>query len=109
MEWFASFAFFAFIALNPWKIIGLLGSFMFGSRFILQWIASERARKSIIPIGFWDQFGGQFTSLELFYFLSPGLCRDYYEPAAAPDVYPQPVSQMVRSTESQKGKRTCGA
>jgi lipid-A-disaccharide synthase-like uncharacterized protein len=54
MEWFASFASFAFIALNPWKIVGLMGSVMFGSRFVLQWIASERARKSIIPIGFWE-------------------------------------------------------
>ena len=54
MEWFASSAFLAFIALNPWKIVGLSGSLMFGSRFILQWIASERARKSIIPIGFWE-------------------------------------------------------
>jgi lipid-A-disaccharide synthase-like uncharacterized protein len=69
MEWLASFAFFAFIALNPWKIIGLLGSFMFGSRFILQWIASERARKSIIPIGFWEiSLAGNLLLLSYFIF-----------------------------------------
>src|SRR5438874_9084028 len=42
------------IALNPWKIIGLSGSLIFGLRFLIQWIASERARKSIIPVGFWE-------------------------------------------------------
>ena len=42
------------IALNPWKIIGLSGSVIFGLRFLIQWIASERARKSVIPVGFWE-------------------------------------------------------
>jgi lipid-A-disaccharide synthase-like uncharacterized protein len=42
------------IAIHPWKIIGLTGSFVFGIRFFLQWIASERAKKSIIPFGFWE-------------------------------------------------------
>jgi lipid-A-disaccharide synthase-like uncharacterized protein len=44
----------AFIQLNAWKIVGLTGSAIFGIRFVLQWIASERARKSIIPVGFWE-------------------------------------------------------
>ena len=42
------------IALNFWKIVGLSGSLIFGLRFLLQWIASERARKSVIPVGFWE-------------------------------------------------------
>lgn len=42
------------ISIHPWKIVGLTGSFVFGIRFLLQWIASERARKSIIPFGFWE-------------------------------------------------------
>jgi lipid-A-disaccharide synthase-like uncharacterized protein len=42
------------IALNLWKIIGLSGSLIFGLRFLIQWIASERARKSVIPFGFWE-------------------------------------------------------
>ncbi|MGZ4967497.1 MAG: lipid-A-disaccharide synthase N-terminal domain-containing protein, partial [Chthoniobacterales bacterium] len=31
---------------HPWKIVGLTGSLVFGLRFLIQWIASERARKS---------------------------------------------------------------
>jgi lipid-A-disaccharide synthase-like uncharacterized protein len=69
MEWFASFAFVALITLNPWQIVGLLGSVMFGSRFVLQWIASERARKSIIPIGFWEiSLAGNLLLLSYFVF-----------------------------------------
>lgn len=32
----------------------MAGSAIFGIRFVLQWIASERAGKSIIPVGFWE-------------------------------------------------------
>lgn len=34
-------------------IIGLLGQLFFSLRFIVQWIASERAGKSVIPFSFW--------------------------------------------------------
>ncbi|MDP9290967.1 MAG: lipid-A-disaccharide synthase N-terminal domain-containing protein [Verrucomicrobiota bacterium] len=42
------------ITMTPWKIVGLTGSFIFGIRFIIQWLASERAKKSVIPFGFWE-------------------------------------------------------
>jgi len=42
------------ISLHPWKYVGFAGSLIFGLRFIIQWIASERARKSVIPFGFWE-------------------------------------------------------
>jgi lipid-A-disaccharide synthase-like uncharacterized protein len=37
-----------------WKAIGWSGNIIFGVRFVIQWIASERARKSVIPFGFWE-------------------------------------------------------
>ncbi len=33
--------------------LGFLGSVVFGSRFIVQWQASEKAGESVIPISFW--------------------------------------------------------
>src|SRR6266850_8303466 len=42
------------ILIHPWKIVGLSGSLVFGLRFLIQWIASERAKKSVIPFGFWE-------------------------------------------------------
>jgi lipid-A-disaccharide synthase-like uncharacterized protein len=36
-----------------WVYLGFLGQALFFSRFLLQWIATERARRSVVPIGFW--------------------------------------------------------
>ena len=36
-----------------WIVFGLLGNAAFGTRFLLQWIASERAGTSVIPTAFW--------------------------------------------------------
>lgn len=36
-----------------WVSFGLFGQLMFTGRFILQWIASERAGRSIVPVAFW--------------------------------------------------------
>lgn len=36
-----------------WLIFGLLGNAAFGSRFLIQWLASERAGNSVIPMAFW--------------------------------------------------------
>lgn len=41
------------IAVHPWKLVGWAGNLIFGTRFLLQWIASERAGRSIIPRSFW--------------------------------------------------------
>jgi lipid-A-disaccharide synthase-like uncharacterized protein len=54
MEWFIHSVMLALIVVTPWKIVGWTGSAVFSIRFFLQWIASERAKKSIIPIGFWE-------------------------------------------------------
>jgi lipid-A-disaccharide synthase-like uncharacterized protein len=34
-------------------MIGLAGQALFTMRFVVQWIASERAGKSVIPVAFW--------------------------------------------------------
>ncbi len=42
------------LTIYPWKIVGWLGAGIFGARFLIQWVASERAKKSVIPFGFWE-------------------------------------------------------
>jgi lipid-A-disaccharide synthase-like uncharacterized protein len=37
----------------PWLALGLAGQAAFFSRFLLQWIASERAGRSHVPVSFW--------------------------------------------------------
>ena len=39
--------------LNIWVLIGLFGQSLFMMRFVVQWIASERVKKSIVPQTFW--------------------------------------------------------
>jgi lipid-A-disaccharide synthase-like uncharacterized protein len=36
-----------------WIGIGLLGQAAFSGRFLVQWIASERAGRSVVPVHFW--------------------------------------------------------
>jgi lipid-A-disaccharide synthase-like uncharacterized protein len=39
--------------LGLWTAVGFLGQGFFSMRFVVQWIASERMRKSVIPLAFW--------------------------------------------------------
>src|SRR3954471_7435646 len=36
-----------------WLIIGFAGQALFTARFLVQWIASERKRDSVVPVAFW--------------------------------------------------------
>jgi lipid-A-disaccharide synthase-like uncharacterized protein len=36
-----------------WVVVGLAGQMMFSARFIIQWLTSERAQRSVIPTAFW--------------------------------------------------------
>jgi len=39
--------------LNWWILIGYAGQALFSMRFLVQWVASERAGRSVIPLAFW--------------------------------------------------------
>lgn len=41
------------VNLTPWVMVGFFGQFMFTMRFFYQWIASERAKASVMPEVFW--------------------------------------------------------
>jgi lipid-A-disaccharide synthase-like uncharacterized protein len=38
---------------DAWVIFGLIGQAFFTSRFVVQWIASERRGRSTVPVAFW--------------------------------------------------------
>lgn len=44
-EWFRSPA--------SWMVLGFAGQILFASRFIVQWWASEKQRRVVIPTAFW--------------------------------------------------------
>lgn len=39
--------------LNPLVLFGFAGQFVFMLRFVVQWLASERRGRSVIPLAFW--------------------------------------------------------
>ncbi len=39
--------------LNAWTALGLFAQTLFFMRFLLQWISSERAGRSVVPMAFW--------------------------------------------------------
>lgn len=36
-----------------WDAVGWSGQLVFASRFLVQWIASERRKESVVPVSFW--------------------------------------------------------
>lgn len=49
---------------KTWLTIGLLGQALFSARFVVQWLYSEKVKKSVIPTAFWYfSVGGGATLL----------------------------------------------
>jgi len=38
---------------KAWLALGFVAQGLFSARFLVQWIASERAGKSVVPLAFW--------------------------------------------------------
>jgi lipid-A-disaccharide synthase-like uncharacterized protein len=38
---------------DPWIIFGFAAQFVFFLRFVVQWLASEKRKESVIPLAFW--------------------------------------------------------
>ncbi len=36
-----------------WLLFGIIAQILFAMRFVVQWIASERAGRSVMPVAFW--------------------------------------------------------
>ncbi len=45
---------------DAWVVLGFFAQACFTMRFVLQWLASERAKRSVVPVTFWffSLFGG---------------------------------------------------
>lgn len=39
--------------INVFVVIGFIGQLFFSARFLVQWIATEKAKKSTVPFSFW--------------------------------------------------------
>ena len=45
---------------KTWLAIGFGAQLLFAMRFVVQWLASEKAKRSVVPVAFWffSLFGG---------------------------------------------------
>ena len=59
------------IHMTLWKLIGLTGALMFGGRWLVQFVASRRHGKPVIPRAFWYMsILGSLMTLSYFIFSS---------------------------------------
>lgn len=51
------------VKFDAWVVLGFIAQGFFTARFLVQWIASERAGKSVVPMAFWffSIAGGSMT------------------------------------------------
>ena len=69
-----------------WTLVGFSGNLLFSSRFLFQWIASERRRKLFVPEYFWQlSFWG--SVLNLIYALHIDNAPVFFGVAALPFIY----------------------
>lgn len=56
-----------------WLTLGMVAQLMFTLRFVVQWIASERARRSVMPETFWyfSFVGGVMLLIYAIYRMDP--------------------------------------
>lgn len=56
-----------------WMVLGLIGQICFTMRFVVQWLASELARKSVVPVAFWffSLIGGGLLLVYSIYLKNP--------------------------------------
>ena len=38
---------------SGWKIVGWMGNFIFSTRFVVQWYATEKRKQVVVPTAFW--------------------------------------------------------
>jgi lipid-A-disaccharide synthase-like uncharacterized protein len=41
------------VTISIWMLLGVVGQALFSGRFLVQWIASERSGRSVLPVAFW--------------------------------------------------------
>jgi lipid-A-disaccharide synthase-like uncharacterized protein len=86
-----------------WLVFGLAAQLLFAARFIVQWISSERAGKSVVPFAFWIfSVGGGLMTLVY------GIVRRepviIFGQAMSTIIYVRNIMLIFRSSESGERK-----
>ena len=87
-----------------WIAIGLTAQLLFSMRFLVQWVATEKARASIIPETFWyfSFFGGLLLLAYACYRRRPGV---HPWPGDRPrDLFAQHLFHLARQAGAESGQ-----
>ena len=78
-----------------WTIVGFAGNIMFSSRFLLQWLSSEKRKEVVVPPYFWHlSFWGSL--LNLFYAFHLDSAPIIFGVVALPFVYGRNLVLLYR-------------
>ena len=94
-----------------WVLLGYIAQIMFTMRFVVQWVASERAGKMVMPIAFWFfSIGGGvllFAYQQRRSWFAADRRRAYGEGAARElDIAPKTADNHIQSLYSKIGVTT---
>jgi lipid-A-disaccharide synthase-like uncharacterized protein len=91
-----------------WTLLGFGGNLLFSSRFLFQWIASERRRKLVVPSYFWQlSFWG--SVINLVYALHIDNAPFLFGTLALPFIYGRNLVLLRRSKEPTQPKPVISA
>jgi lipid-A-disaccharide synthase-like uncharacterized protein len=84
-----------------WTVVGFTGNILFGSRFVLQWLASEKEKKVVVPAFFWHlSFWG--SVINLVYALHIDNAPIIFGVAALPFIYGRNLYLLYRPGQPRK-------
>ena len=82
-----------------WTVFGFLGTLLFSSRFIFQWIASEKRKRVVVPAHFWHlSFWG--SVINLIYALHIDNAPIFFGVVALPIIYGRNLILLGRTRRS---------
>ena len=86
-----------------WTVVGFTGNIMFSSRFILQWLSSEKRKKVVVPPYFWHlSFWGSL--LNLFYAFHLDSAPIIFGVIALPFIYGRNLVLLHRSSAGEESQ-----
>ena len=90
------------VQFDAWVVLGFVAQALFSARFLVQWIASERAGRSVVPTAFWVfSIGGGVLLSRLFALpQGPGLHRRAR--ARLVHLYAQPLFRAARAGSGRR-------
>lgn len=99
--WLGSAAPWLYVSTYWWTILGFAGNLLFSSRFIFQWLESERKNRLVVPAYFWHiSFWG--SVLNLLYALHLDSAPIIVGVAALPFIYGRNLVLLRRTRARQQ-------